>query len=64
MTAPRRRRPVWSIYRNLFWAGAVIAVGLAAALLGDVWWDYISWALLVIPIVLFGYFVIRRTRTT
>ncbi len=61
MTASRRHRPVWSIYRNLVWLGIVIALGLASALLGDGWWDYISWTLLAIPIALFGYFVVMRT---
>jgi hypothetical protein len=64
MTALRRQRSTWSIYRSPFWLGVVIAAGLASALLGDGWWDYLSWTFLVIPILLFVYFVVTRTRTT
>jgi uncharacterized membrane protein len=64
MTTLRRHRSVWSIYRSLLGLGVVTAAGLLSALLGDVWWDYASWAFLFIPIGLFGYFVVLRTKKT
>jgi hypothetical protein len=42
--------------------GALSIVGLLAALIGDGWWDAVSWLSLILPILLYLFFVARRTR--
>ncbi len=64
MKVSRRNLSVWSIYRSLTLMGAVTAVGLASALLGNEWWDYMAWVLLIIPVAAFGYFFFKRDRAT
>jgi hypothetical protein len=39
--------------------GILSTVGLVAALVGDGWWDGLSWASLSLPVLLYGFFVIR-----
>jgi hypothetical protein len=38
----------------------VSIVGLASALVGDGWWDAVSWATLGVPILLYLIFIYRR----
>jgi hypothetical protein len=38
----------------------VSIVGLASALVGDGWWDAVSWATLGVPILLYLIFICRR----
>lgn len=42
--------------------GALSIVGLLAALIGDGWWDAVSWLSLTLPILLYLFFVARRTQ--
>ena len=39
--------------------GILSTVGLVAALVGDAWWDGLSWASLSLPVLLYAFFVIR-----
>ena len=50
------------------WVAPVVLValtlfGLASALLGDGWWDTLSWITLAIPLAVCAWFGMRRTRT-
>jgi branched-subunit amino acid transport protein AzlD len=40
--------------------GALSTVGLLAALIGDGWWDAVSWLSLALPVLLYVFFVARR----
>lgn len=40
--------------------GVLSIVGLISALIGDGVWDGVSWATLAIPILLCGYFFLKR----
>jgi len=40
--------------------GALSIVGLLAALIGDGWWDAVSWLSLALPVLLYLFFVVRR----
>ena len=40
--------------------GILSTVGLLAALVGDGWWDGLSWAALSLPVLLYLFFMIRR----
>jgi hypothetical protein len=39
--------------------GILSTVGLVAALVGDGWWDGLSWASLSLPVLLYLFFVSR-----
>ena len=39
--------------------GLLSTIGLVSALVGDEVWDALSWATLALPIVLYGYFILR-----
>lgn len=41
--------------------GVLSVIGLVSALVGDGVWDGVSWATLAIPILLCGYFFLRRS---
>jgi hypothetical protein len=45
-----------------FVVGVLSVAGLLAALIGDGIWDAISWAALLPPIALCGYFIVRGRR--
>ncbi|MVT68487.1 hypothetical protein GPL21_25660 [Bradyrhizobium pachyrhizi] len=49
---------------QIFTAPLVIAivstVGLISALVGDGWWDAVSWAGLGLPVLLYVHFIWRR----
>jgi branched-subunit amino acid transport protein AzlD len=40
--------------------GALSAIGLVAALVGDGWWDRLSWLSLALPVLLYLFFIVRR----
>jgi hypothetical protein len=42
--------------------GILSTVGLLAALVGDGWWDGLSWASLSLPVLLYLFFVSRSRR--
>jgi hypothetical protein len=39
--------------------GILSTIGLIAALVGDGWWDGLSWTSLSLPVLLYLFFVIR-----
>lgn len=47
------------IFLPPFVVGALSAIGLAAALVGDGVWDAMSWATLLVPIALCAIFIQR-----
>jgi len=44
--------------------GILSTVGLVAALVGDGWWDGLSWTSLSLPVLLYFFFTIRRQATS
>jgi hypothetical protein len=53
-------------FRQIFAApivvGALSVIGLVAALVGDGWWDGLSWFALALPVLLYLFFIVRRKR--
>jgi hypothetical protein len=58
----RYRRTFWQIFAAPVVVGALSAVGLVAALVGDGWWDGLSWLALALPVLLYLFFIVRRKR--
>ncbi|WP_165825237.1 hypothetical protein [Rhodopseudomonas palustris] len=52
--------------RQIFAVPAIIGVlsgiGLVSALVGDGWWDIASWLMLMLPVVLYLFYVELRSR--
>ena len=60
--APRGRRQTnGQIFAIPIVLGVLSIVGLISALVGDGVWDGVSWATLAIPILLCGYFFLKRS---
>jgi hypothetical protein len=60
MLAVRNRRTLGQIFAAPIMVGALSIVGLLAALIGDGWWDAVSWLSLALPVLLYLFFVVRR----
>ena len=56
---PRRQTNV-QIFAVPLVFGVLSVVGLISALVGDGLWDGVSWLTLTIPILLCGYFLLKR----
>jgi hypothetical protein len=41
----------WSVFAHPIWMALLMAAGLFAALLGDGWWDSVSWVGMGVPVV-------------
>jgi hypothetical protein len=57
-----RHRTLGQIFAAPIVVGALSIVGLVAALIGDGWWDALSWLSLTLPVLLYFFFVARRNR--
>ena len=62
MVVVRNHRTLGQIFAAPIVVGALSIVGLLAALIGDGWWDAVSWLSLTLPILLYLFFVVRRKR--
>ena len=62
MAGVRRHRTLGQIFAAPIVIGALSVVGLVAALIGDGWWDALSWLSLTLPVLLYSFFVGRRNR--
>jgi hypothetical protein len=58
----RHHRTLWQIFAAPVVIGALSVVGLVAALVGDGWWDGLSWLALALPVLLYLFFIVRRKR--
>jgi hypothetical protein len=58
----RNHRTLGQIFAAPIVVGALSIVGLLAALIGDGWWDVVSWLSLTLPILLYLFFIVRRKR--
>jgi hypothetical protein len=58
--ALRSRRTMQQIFALPIVIGILSTVGLIAALVGDGWWDGLSWASLALPVLLYLFFMVRR----
>ena len=63
MIALRHRRTLQQIFALPILIGILSTVGLISALVGDGWWDGLSWASLSLPVLLYLFFYIRRQAT-
>ena len=55
----RSHRTLRQIFAMPILIGILSTVGLVAALVGDGWWDGLSWASLSLPVLLYAFFVVR-----
>jgi hypothetical protein len=62
MAGIRRHRTLGQIFAAPIIVGALSVVGLVAALVGDGWWDALSWLSLTLPVLLYFFFVLLRNR--
>ena len=58
--ALRSHRTLPQIFALPILIGILSTVGLIAALIGDGWWDGLSWASLSLPVLLYLFFIVRR----
>lgn len=58
----RNHRTLWQIFAAPTLIGVLSTIGLVAALIGDGWWDGISWVTLALPVLLYFFYVLRRKR--
>jgi hypothetical protein len=61
--ALRSHRTLRQIFAVPIVIGMLSTVGLLAALIGDGWWDGLSWATLSLPVLLYVFFFLRRPAT-
>lgn len=62
MVGVKNHRTLGQIFAAPIVVGALSVVGLVAALVGDGWWDALSWLSLAVPVLLYVLFVLRRKR--
>jgi hypothetical protein len=62
MAGVRNHRTLGQIFAAPTVVGALSVVGLVAALIGDGWWDALSWLSLTLPVLLYFVFVLLRNR--
>ena len=60
MRALRARRTLQQIFALPILIGILSTVGLIAALVGDGWWDGLSWASLSLPVLLYLFYMMRK----
>ena len=56
----KHHKTPWQIFAAPVFIGALSVIGLVAALVGDGWWDGVSWLTLSLPVLLYFFFVLRR----
>jgi membrane protein implicated in regulation of membrane protease activity len=61
--ALRSHRTLRQIFALPIIIGILSTVGLLAALIGDGWWDGLSWATLSLPVLLYFFYFMRRRAT-
>jgi hypothetical protein len=62
MVPAKGHRTLGQIFAAPMVVGALSIVGLVAALIGDGWWDVLSWLTLTVPVLLYFFFLARRKR--
>jgi len=58
----RNHRTLGQIFVAPIVVGVLSIIGLLAALIGDGWWDAVSWLTLTVPVLLYVHFLVRRKR--
>jgi hypothetical protein len=56
----KNHRTLGQIFAAPIAIGVLSTIGLLAALIGDGWWDAVSWLSLALPVLLYLFFVARR----
>lgn len=62
MNVLRNHRTLGQIFALPILIGILSTTGLVAALVGDGWWDRLSWLSLSLPVLLYVFFVMRAGR--
>lgn len=65
LKTPPVRAPRQTLSQIFTWPlviGVLSTIGLVAALVGDGVWDGVSWLTLLLPILLYGLFLLRPRR--
>ena len=60
MNTVKNRRTLGHIFAAPVAIGVLSTAGLLAALVGDGWWDAVSWLLLALPVLLYLFFIVQR----
>jgi hypothetical protein len=58
----RLRQTIGDIFRWPLLLGALTAIGLASALIGDGGWDTLSWAVMAVPLAVLGWKMAAKAR--
>lgn len=58
----RNHKTLRQIFAAPILIGVLSTIGLVAALVGDGWWDGISWLTLALPVLLYFFYTLRRRR--
>jgi hypothetical protein len=58
----RLRQTIGDIFRWPLLLGALTAIGLASALVGDGGWDALSWAVMAVPLAVLAWKASARAR--
>ena len=61
MTSSSKRWPLKRIFGAPAIVGGVVTFGLLSALLGDGFWDMLSWLALALPILLIAYYALIKS---
>ena len=56
----RPHKTLWQIFAAPMLIGVLSTIGLVAALVGDDWWDGVSWLTLALPVLLYFFYVLGR----
>jgi hypothetical protein len=56
----RNHRTLGQIFAMPIVIGILSTVGLISALVGDGWWDGLSWVALLLPVLLYLFFTLRK----
>ena len=62
MAGVKNHRTLGQIFAAPMLVAAASAIGLIATLVGDGWWDVVSWLSLTVPVLLYLFFVARPKR--
>lgn len=57
----RHHRTLLQIFAAPILVAVLSAIGLVAALIGDGFWDGVSWLMLALPVLLYFFFVLRHS---
>ncbi len=60
MGVMRNHRTLGQIFGAPLVVGVLSTIGLISALVGNGWWDAVSWVSLGLPVLMYVFFTLRR----